>query len=118
MSRLVVPDGCANTIPVVIQAAVKSDPDINKIFGFIDFSFSDFDIRSSDVMLFVDRFILGVYLERNEGQVVTDSYYVQPRTMNSTSNIGMGMPIAHSSIQPIAPVSFCMIFDKTFIIPS
>jgi len=57
VSRLVVPDGCANTIPVVIQAAVKSDPDINKIFGFIDFSFSDFDIRSSDVMLFFDRFI-------------------------------------------------------------
>jgi hypothetical protein len=46
------------------------------------------------------------------------SYYVQPRTMNSTSNIGTGTPIAHSRIQPIAPVSFCMIFDKIFIIPS
>jgi hypothetical protein len=30
---------------------------------------------------------------------------------------GMGMPIAQSRAQPIAPVSFCMIFDKVFIIP-
>jgi hypothetical protein len=43
--------------------------------------------------------------------------YVQPRTMNSTSNIGTGTPIAHNRIQPIAPVSFSMIFDKIFIIP-
>jgi hypothetical protein len=27
------------------------------------------------------------------------------------------MPIAQSRAQPIAPVSFCMIFDKIFIIP-
>ena len=27
------------------------------------------------------------------------------------------MPIAQSRTQPIAPVSFCMIFDKVFIIP-
>jgi hypothetical protein len=45
------------------------------------------------------------------------SHYVQPRTMNNTSNIGMGMPNAQSRAQPIAPVSFSMIFDKIFIIP-
>jgi len=29
----------------------------------------------------------------------------------------MGTPIAQSRIQPIAPVSFCIIFDKNFISP-
>jgi hypothetical protein len=43
---------------------------------------------------------------------------VQPRTKNSASNIGTGTPIAHSTSQPTAPVSFSMIFEKIFIIPS
>jgi hypothetical protein len=32
--------------------------------------------------------------------------YVQPRTIKSNSKIGIGIPIAQSKIQPIAPFSF------------
>jgi len=45
-------------------------------------------------------------------QVKRISYYVHPRTMKSRTNIGMGIPIAHSSIHPNAPVSLSMIFDN------
>ena len=40
--------------------------------------------------------------------------YVQPRTRNSSNSIGIGIPRAHSKIQPIAPSWFfkCFMFSS------